>query len=347
MNVAAHPSSNDIRTAMFKNARLKLLMSLSGLERVGPEDKIGAAWIVPSSLTSIQLSHTQTTIQKHLNSQWVDGNGGREPEDLLRRVRNSESFPTEDGEVRRDAFMDDSEGSDELADFMFPDNLRDKTKNQADAKDSKKSKKRKLERRKVADDGELEARRRAREQAAIDKRQKIKSALYINDSDEDMDEEENRAFFAREEENRKKQAQKVRAALNLVRTEGNSSSTARKRKSTDDREESRKKSRESGDSEEEGTDLDLDDVMEVDSNSSPARVETSSGRSDEGETPPSSQNVVSDVLPGSDNALKEMSDQQLNIAELSGESAAKLRPESTQKRRFRGGFILDDSDDDE
>ena len=51
-------------------------------------------------------------------------------EDMLRRVRNTNNRAKarydsdEEGEARRDNFIDDSEGNDDVEDFMFPDNVR-------------------------------------------------------------------------------------------------------------------------------------------------------------------------------------------------------------------------------
>ena len=223
---------------MFKNAKLKLLMKLSGFEKLGTEDKADTTWTVPSALTSTHLDELHRTIENSLTNPWTDAND-RDPEDLLRRIKpsatTSATAHSETDSPPRNAFPSDSEGSDHLSDFMFPDNVRSRTNNQGqDAATAKKNpKKRKLIRHadKENDDPLAdEERRNAREQAALARRRKIKSELYIRDSDEEMDEDENRAFFAREEVNRLRQAERVRVAMAVGRGEGGGAEERGRRK---------------------------------------------------------------------------------------------------------------------
>ena len=48
--ITVRAMSEDIKLAMFKNAKLKLLMRLCKFEILGLEDVLGATWIVPGSL---------------------------------------------------------------------------------------------------------------------------------------------------------------------------------------------------------------------------------------------------------------------------------------------------------
>ena len=339
------PAVDEIRTATFKNAKLKLLMTLSGFERLGVEDEPNAIWIIPSVLISANLEELRSTIEKSLEVAWTDP-GGCEPEDLLRRVKTIPAY-AEDDEPRRDGFIDDSEGSDDLQDFMFPDNLRSKS----DALDTLKHqhKKRKLTRKKNAEPlgkDELDERRKAREQAALDRRRKIKSELYIRDSDEEMDEEENRAFFAREEENRKRQAQRVLAAL---RTGSNEKVAAKKRKSDGDAEANQKKRRRSMTDDEDEDEMEM---MEVESASSPQqRPATSGDEPDNEDTPLSSQSQASYAASDKEDAPRETPQAGLNAPTPTKEQEAQNSDDdlpvlAPQRRGVRAGFILDDSDDD-
>jgi replication fork protection complex subunit Tof1/Swi1 len=346
------PASDEIRTATWKNAKLKLLMTLCQLERLGAEDKPHATWIVPSALTSAHLEELQSIIEKYLETPWTDVSGVK-PEDLLRRVKTITTAYAEDDEPPRDAFIDDSEGSDHLEDFMFPDNVRSKS----DALDElrKKPKKRKLMRKNAAEplpEDELDERRKAREQAALDRRRKIKSELYIRDSDEEMDEEENRAFFAREEENRKKQAQRVLAALSVGRTE---ESARKKRKSEGGDDDATDKRRRQSESEDERMDDDEEDEMEImgaESDSPPQqRAATSDDDLDVEDTPVSSQSQASHAELGKDAPLQEIPQPRLSsLAVTKGKEAEDSDDElptlTSQRRRVRAGFILDDSDED-
>lgn len=292
-----------------------------------------------------------------MNTTWTDASG-LEPEDLLRRAKTTIAYAEEDGEPRRDGFIDDSEGSDDLQDFMFPDNVRSKS-NAALDQLRKKHKKRKLTRRTEGEplaDKEVDERRRAREQAALDRRRKIKSELYIRDSDEEMDEEENRAFFAREEENRKNQAQRVLTALSVGRME---EGAAKKRKSEggDEAREKRRRQSESEDEEmnehEREGDMEMEmDMMGIDSNSSPLqRNATSDDDLEIDDTPLSSQSQASHAESSKETALREILQPRLHSSintkgREAGDSDDELPGSVPRRRRVRAGFVLDDSDED-
>lgn len=330
-------------------------MTLSGFERPGAEDKPDVTWIIPSALTSTHLEELQSTIEKYIATIWTDASG-REPEDLLCRVKTSTTAHEEDDEPRRDAFIDDSEGSDELQDFVFPDNLRSKS----DALDQlkKNHKKRKLARKNHPEplaEEELDERRKAREQAASDRRRKIKSELYIRDSDEEMDEGENRAFFAREEENRKKQARRVLAALSLGRTEEEDIGKKRRLEGGEeggDEKRRRRRSESQDERMEEDGDEDEMDTMGAESDASPQkRAATSDDELDIEDTPLSSQSQASPTEPGKGPALREIPQPTLNsstalMGQGTEESDDEVRVMASQRRRVRAGFILDDSDED-
>jgi replication fork protection complex subunit Tof1/Swi1 len=338
-----------MRTAIFKNAKLKLLMTLSRFERLGVEDKVDATWIIPSAISSAQLKELQGTIEKQLATIWTDANG-HEPEDLLRRVKTTAAY-AEDDEPPRDGFVDDSEGSDNVEDFMFPDNVRSKSNGLDQLKKNRNKRKltRKTDGEPLAEE-ELVERRKAREQATLDRRRKIKSELYIRDSDEEMDDEENRAFFAREEENRKRQAQRVLAALSLGRTE---ESAVKKKRKSEGGEEAREKRRKS-ESKDERTDEDEMEMemMGAECDSSPQKqAATTDDELDIEDTPISSQSQASHPEPDKQTPLQEIPQTRLNSSTLpKGQEAEDSEDEipmlATQRRRVRAGFILDDSDED-
>ncbi|KAK0508657.1 hypothetical protein JMJ35_008933 [Cladonia borealis] len=243
-SVVLTPDTEITRIAMFKDPKLRLLMTLAGFERLSLEDEPNATWIIPSSLTSAQLKHTRETIEQHRNRP-VFEYGEDDPmtaEELLRRK------PTE--KTKRAEYDDDSEGDGIVGDnnvedeFLFPPNHRMSHKS---ALDELKKKRRKRHTVLSGDESELdeatrEARRKARELADLEKRRKIKSHDFIHDSDEETDEERDREFFAREEARRKGQGQKVMEALRAgritktvegerVRSSGTDGKGNRKRKS--------------------------------------------------------------------------------------------------------------------
>lgn len=200
---------------MFRNGRLRLLLTLSGLQLSG-EDVPGARWLIPSFLTSKSLQETHNIIQKHCDNP-ADEIDGLDPHKLLRRKRVVDpTAPQPDATVNVD-FGSDSEGEDNanLDELLFPPNPRSKSS----ALDELKKKRRK---KRTPNDGEgdnelddeiLEARRLARQQNALERQRKIKSDLYVHASDEESDEDADNEFFQREEERRKAQAAHVREAL--------------------------------------------------------------------------------------------------------------------------------------
>ena len=342
--------SDEIATAMVKNARLKLFMGLVGFERLAFEDAVDAVWVVPAALTSRELGKTLSIIENFEQSPWASEDPDVSPEDLLRRVRHTARDDEDD--VRRDAFIDDSEGDDEVEDFMFPDNVRSKppTERGLEALKEARRKRKNNSERQPLNDEVAEARRQAKEAAALERRRKIKSELYIHNSDEDMNEEESKEFFAREEESRKKQAERVRRALALGISDGGGQT--RKRKSTAESDAIGKRRKQDHSNKDEPlSDEDLT-MNEEESISSPQPVDTSDEVMED--TPLSSQSHggVEDTTLEVE-VLKE-----LRQPPAETRLASKLNPASgdeddneipvtsSRRARYRAGFLVD-SDDDE
>ncbi|EEQ85423.2 Topoisomerase 1-associated factor 1 [Blastomyces dermatitidis] len=249
-SIAVIPLDDACRTAMFKNGRFRLLMTLAGFERLGVEDTLDSSWIIPSSLSAKTLEETQKSVEKHSENPPTEFDG-LEPRDLLRRKRDVDTTMPSHGRPQGEVdFGNDSEGEDDIDGILFPPNLRIRTGTLDELK-----KKRLRRGKKNKEDGDgpdeaaLEARRLARQANALERQRKIKSSLYINASDEESDEEADREFFAREEERRKNQARRIKQAL-LSGTAGGdkatgqkSSSKGRKRKSTANGDENNKRQR--------------------------------------------------------------------------------------------------------
>lgn len=218
-SIVVTPDSDTTHLAMFKDAKLRLLMTLSGFERLGQDDEPGATWIIPSSIPSIDLRHTQHVIEQHRKNP-VFEYGEDDPmtaEEMLRRK------PTE--KAKRAEYDDDSDGDGITSDtnmqdeFLFPPGgPTNKPYPHHTALNDLKKKRRKRhtvnsDNEGGLDDATREERRRAREQLDLEKQRKIKSAEFVKDSDDESDEERDRDFFAREEMRRKGQGEKVREVL--------------------------------------------------------------------------------------------------------------------------------------
>lgn len=375
-SIVVHASSEPVRLAIFKDAKLRLLMTLSGFERLGVDDEPGATWIIPSSLTSTNLRLTHNVIEKHRRDP-VFQYGDEDPvpaEDLLRRK------PME--KAKRAEYDDDSEGdgivSDgDIEDFLFPaggpTNSAHLRQNALDALKKKRRKRHsKLESLEGGlDDETLDARRRAKLEAELEKRRKIKSEEFVRDEDEDSDEERDRDFFAKEEAMRLGQKSKVAEAFAAGRVVGKisgekvkpTSSTA-KRKDFTESAAARKKVKTSNEDSEDDGERDADGDLDIDSDLSPNATPTASTSSDDSgegedeETPMSSPPFVNHKrrkLPEAFTQQTPISSQdegdrkmtELALEERQGEEDVDMDDDAvvTFRRRPRA-VVFDDSDEE-
>ena len=233
--ISVVPSNEPLRIAMFKMAKLRLLMTLCGWERLGVEDEAGAAWIIPSSMLSTELWHLKEIIARY-QSQFITEFGEdepRPPEEWIRRKAPDAA--------KRAEYDDDSDGSLGIGsgeEFLYPaggpTNIHDKKEKTLNAL-KKRHRRRHLDDSEEGglDDAALEAKRKSREQAELERRRKIKSEEFIHDSDDDTDEERDQQFFAREETRRIGQSNKVMEALaagRVYKTARGEGGSKRKRK---------------------------------------------------------------------------------------------------------------------
>ena len=223
-SIVVTPDTESLRSAMFKEARLRLLMTLSGMERLGIEDEPNATWIIPSSLTSAQLRHTHETIEQHRKNPIFEY-GDDDPLAAEEMLRRKPSEKTQKAEYDDDS-DDDGIDSDNDADneFLFPfSGPVDRPNPHHTALDALKAKRRKRRHSNPVeiDDETLEARRKARQKADLEKARKVKSAEFVADSDDESDEERDQTFFAIEELRRKGQGEKIREAFAAGRVKRN------------------------------------------------------------------------------------------------------------------------------
>ncbi|EXJ84897.1 replication fork protection complex subunit Tof1/Swi1 [Capronia epimyces CBS 606.96] len=350
--ITVRPTSEDIKIAMFKNGRLRLLMRLVGFDMLGDEDVLGASWIVPSGLTADTLAESKASIEQYEQTPWQGDDENEDAEDMVRRARNKDG-KTDVGEedAPRDAFIDDSEGEEE---FMFPDNPRRKrTKNIIEELKARRKRKRNEDNEDDEIDEELAAQRRAaREDAARARRLKIKSEAYIRDSDDESDQERDRLFFEREEEVRRKQEENIRKQMALE-TGGRVAETKERRKKAP----ARQMPVAEQDSDDDLLMVDIDDKPNETASSQTQRKSDSEEEEDEEDTPLSSQSsAAAKPSDAGRAALREMpqarADQGIDASARS-KDAGTVESESdedivrTARRRMRGGFVVDSDDDDD
>ena len=361
-SIIVTPDTDSCRMAMFKEARLRLLMTLSGMERLGIEDEPSATWIIPSSLTSAELRRTHETMEQHRKNP-VFEYGDDDPlsaEELLRRKSADKA--------KRADYDDDSEGDGIVSDndaeneFLFPfSGPVDRPNAHHQALDALKAKRRKRRHSNPIEfnDDTLEARCKARHKADLEKARKVKSAEFIRDSDDESDEERDREFFAREEMRRKGQREKIREAFAAGRVKKNieggavkpttsSTEASRKRKSAGDEGESgRKRRKPDVGSSDEGSDND-EDMTTDDGSSSPARLakSISSGESEDEVTPLSSPPLVASSLSskGMQEGAAKVPDMTLDARD--GEEDEGDNIWRTTARRKGRVAVLEDSDEE-
>lgn len=193
---------------------------------------MGSSWVVPSSLDSETLFSIVSSIEKGLENP-VTEIDGLDPREQIRRVPTAEPKETHQTTLDVD-FGSESEGEDAIPDGpLFPPNIRSKSNALKELKEKRKKRsKRDDNDKEPLDDATLEERRRVREENARARQAKIKSDLFIHDSDDESDEEADKEFFEREEAVRKAQDQRVREAINKALEEDASNKQSKKKKPT-------------------------------------------------------------------------------------------------------------------
>ncbi|KAL9633345.1 MAG: hypothetical protein Q9164_004755 [Protoblastenia rupestris] len=367
-SIVITPPSEEIRIAMFKDAKMRLLMTLSGFERLGDEDDPNATWVIPTPLTSNQLRHTLNVIEQHRQDPKFQY-GEEDPipaEDMLRRKPS--------GNQRRADYDDDSEGDGIVSDgqgeeeFLFPaggpTNTVDPREKALLALKNKRRKRQSRDDEETGlDDETREARRKARAEADLERRRGIKSAQFVRDSDDESDEERDQDFFAREAARRKGQKERVAEALRAGRVVGriegqNVKPTVldgKKRKNSEVEDREVKKMRASGEI------SDVDDAISIDDRLSPAPMHSVSASSDENEeyedTPLSSpphvaQKKHSGALEASVSPLPSSQSEsggklsKLALEDQVGRDEDEEGPVAARGRRRPRVAVFDDSDDD-
>lgn len=206
IDVVIKPGSDERRTALYKDNKLRLLLKVLGLLRLVDEaNDVDSLWCIPSKMTSIEILEKIDSIQKAEFDPPSYEEQGKALEDFVQRTSVHQPKVNEDGmEVDSDSLGDEE--------LFFP--AGGPTSRKGDALEELKSKRRR--RRKSTgeiDDEERERRAEARRKADAEKNRRIKSELYVHDSDDETDEERDRDFFAKEEKRRLAAGSKIKKAL--------------------------------------------------------------------------------------------------------------------------------------
>lgn len=187
-------------------------MKLAGLTSIGASDDPDTSWIVPSAKSADQIKEALDLIKKFefAPPTFDDGKGAL---DQIRRVSAGMNR-------KRAAFDDESDdGIDDDEELLFEPGGPTAMKKSDALKALKKSRRRRRnegseerESRGLTDE-QIEVRAAARRARELEKNRKIKSELYVHDSDEE-DEEKDRIFFEAEE--RLRQQNKINIMKELL-----------------------------------------------------------------------------------------------------------------------------------
>lgn len=352
-----------MKAAMFKNGHLRLLMTLVGFQRIGADDELNSPWMIPSGLSADQLKQSLDLIKQNEFSPPVFDDG-KEAEDLIRRKSAGTAAK------RRTAFDDESDNAiDSEEEFLFPAGGPTAMKKSTALEALKKTRRR---RRKSGsseeEDGLTEEQRKIRADARrareLEKLRKIKSDLYIHDSDEESDKERDRAFFEREEKLRQRTAllhlqgvKKLKDDLAPKQKAVNSAVKRSVREMLSDSESdiddtrhilhrSSSTARDDDESGNEATDTPLSSSPHIRS-SQTKRLRISSKRvSSRSESPGNTDDDASSVTGGD----KPMRDAPPALNDLDGEDDDEdndvLVVRTAARRRITSGFIIDSSDEE-
>lgn len=173
---------------MFKDGKLRLLMTTIGLERQEHDEMSDTDWIIPSTLTSDQLQESLDLIKKYTDDP-ISFEDGKLSEDLIKRKQKA-----------RKAFDSDDDENDNQEEYLFEPG-GPTTMKSLEQKPKKPSKKKRIrvdaENEEVPDELVIE-RRNKRLERERERRLAIKSDLYVHDSDDESDPEKEMEFLLRE-----------------------------------------------------------------------------------------------------------------------------------------------------
>ena len=191
---------------MFKNPHLRLLMKLVGFERLAPslDETPDSIWVVPSHITADELEESLEFISRaEFEPPAFENN--QSAEDQLRRKPATRKKAEFDDDNDNDGFGGD--------DVLFP--AGGPTARKVVAEPRRKTVRRRRQKALASDDDEdglpegpteeeLDEKARQRRQKELEKARRVKSDMYVHASDDETDDEKDRAFFEREEATRKR-----------------------------------------------------------------------------------------------------------------------------------------------
>lgn len=336
-----NPDNPERRAAMFKDNKLRLLLTLVGFTRLGDSDDPDATWVIPPSLTSTELQEALDLIRKFEFDPptYEDGKG---PEDMLRRKAGAAR------QSARRVDWDDSDGIDHDSDEDRGEYALDKpTARNVDDTGRRLLKRRRRARTPIElDDEEKERKAEARRRKEIEKQRKVKSTMMVHSSDEEWDEEKDAEFFAQEEALRAQTLAAFKKSLTLGSAETSSSkkrkadepaSSQTKRRKTPPRKKAGPfESDESGDSGDEGDDEST--LSRAQSEEARDAVDEDDTSGDEATDTPMSSQPMGTTQPTSSSVAK---GRHVAMAEVEDDEEEDIPIRRPAARNLRAGFVID------
>ncbi|KAH5099608.1 topoisomerase 1-associated factor 1 [Parastagonospora nodorum] len=224
-SILVKPDSEERRLAMFKDNKLRLLMTLVGFSRLGEAHDPDATWIIPSAFTSTDLEFAIDLLRKYEFDPptYEDGKG---PEDLIRNKASAARRST-----RRVDFDDDDEEAENAVEEDHGEYRAGKaTERKPDGERKKLKRRQRVGTPVELDDEEKDRRAEARRKKELEKFAKQKSTEFVHDSDEEDDDDKDMEFFRREEALRTEIMKAFGKSLTSGSTE---TATSKKRKAED------------------------------------------------------------------------------------------------------------------
>lgn len=297
------------REAMQRDKHARLLLTLLGCQCLNSTDDDPTAetiWTLPCSITAAQLFSDLELVRTHEYAP-PTYDDGKTAEDFLRRKAPARRKAFEDEDSRSNA--DDEDPND--TSLFLPGGPTTRRSSQSPAR--KPGRRRQRHSPDAAlDDDVLEARREARRKAESARNARIKSAMFVHESDDETDEERDTAFFALEEVRRRRATQlAISTAGSLKRAGGDTDAGTEKRRRTGGFPE---------------TSEDDDDIAAVES---PDMRPDSEAETEPDTTPPSSQ--LPSLGAGNDEGEEADSDKENAV----------VVPKAGQRRAVRAGFVVE------
>ncbi|KAK3672984.1 Topoisomerase 1-associated factor 1 [Recurvomyces mirabilis] len=212
--------TDERKEQLFKDKHLRLLLTTIGCERLGTVEDADASWTIPSDLSTEEVTEGLAAIKRtefdppHFEEGKTAAEMVRNKSAVRRVAINTyDSADDEDTDGNAGAGAGAGESDVNVDASLFPPNLRESRK-ETDGEE-RPSKRRRLTKRTRTELTDAQADERAAERRRREKERnsKIKSRLFVTESDDESDADADAEFFRLEAERRRKTAGEIRSAL--------------------------------------------------------------------------------------------------------------------------------------